>query len=90
MAAFYIMENFNIDASAELKHLPPGGVYIAGEMINGLTAAEAAELVMIAPEGYLVPADEAGKSIAEWAARQRNPIPVSLSGSLGLSGGTEA
>lgn len=82
MASFYVMENFTTPADAQLRFLPPGGVYIAGDTINGLTAAEAGELLLMAPAGTFQPTDEAGKTVDQWAARRRAPIEVNLSGSL--------
>lgn len=71
MAAFKVLNPFEISADHEPKHLTPGAVYLPGHDITGLMAAEAGELLLFAPEGTFEPIDSEAKTVFDWAARKR-------------------
>ena len=77
MAAFTVLKDFRVSADAAVKHLQPGGVYIAGDVINGLRAAEAGELLALAPTGALEPVDEEAETVATWYANLSATVPIS-------------
>lgn len=81
MASFTVLKDFRVPADAVVKHLQPGGVYISGDVISGLRAAEAGELLALAPVGALEALDEEAETVATWYAN--------LSGNLPLSGEVE-
>ena len=82
MAAFNVLKNFRVPADAAVKHLQPGGVYIQGDVISGLRAAEAGELLALAPAGALEPLDEEAETVATWYAN--------LSGNVTIDSTTDA
>ena len=81
MASFKVLQEFSVPADAQTKHLEPGGVYLVGHDISGLTAAEAAELLKLAPEGTFQPLDAEGETVATYVLR--------VSGRVDSSGSTE-
>lgn len=78
MAAFRVLKNFEIAGDADVRFLSPGAVYIAGDIINGLIAAEANELLARAPAGSFEPADEEAQHIqASFAVRINRKVTPS-------------
>lgn len=71
MAAFQVLAEFEVTPDHSVKHLSPGAVYLPGHDINGLTAAEAGELLLLAPEGTFEPLDAEAQTVAGWAAKKR-------------------
>ena len=91
MARFSVLMDFALPADYVPVHLPAGGVYLAGNVISGLTGAEAAELLQIAPEGTFAAADAEAESITGWLERKRAADhEINVGGSVGVSGETEA
>lgn len=90
MARFRVLTEFILPSDYTPVHLPAGGVYLAGHTISGLTGAEAAELLQIAPEGTFEAADAEGESILGWLERKRADHEISVGGSVGATGITEA
>lgn len=79
MAAFKVLIDFEVAGDTSgLKHLQPGGVYRAGDTVNGLRAAEARELLEHAPAGALEAMDEEAETVATYVLR--------LSGDVGSAG----
>lgn len=76
MAAFKVLQQFEIHHNDTLKHLTSGAVYLPGHDITGLMAAEAGELLLLAPEGTFEPLDAEAQTVAAWAARKREGSPV--------------
>lgn len=74
MAAFSVLEPFEITPEHTVKHLSPGAVYLPGHDITGLSAAEAGELLLLAPEDTFEPLDAEAQTIFEWAARKRQAV----------------
>lgn len=81
MASFHVEKGFRIEEGADVRFLTVGAVYMAGDTITGLSGAEAAELLKIAPEGALTAADEEAETLATRHIR--------LSGSVAPSGDSE-
>lgn len=69
MASFRVLSNFRRDT---------GEVYIAGDTITGLSAAEAKDLLQAAPAGTFTPVDEEAQTVADYIIR--------IGGSLGTEG----
>lgn len=99
MAAFKVHHEFKVTAEHPVKHLSPGAVYLPGHDVTGLTAAEAGELLLLAPEGTFEPLDAEAQTVAGWAARKRAGAAVEsistegeptlkVGGSVGASGKT--
>lgn len=65
MAAFLVIEEVRIPADAQTRFIAPGAVYIPGDQIGGLTQAEAAELITIAPHAF-EPLDDMAHTVVEW------------------------
>ena len=70
MASFNTLELLIIPDDYEGKLLVPGAVYLPGHDVTGLTAAEAAELLTIAPEGTFQPLDAEAGSVVDWYTRK--------------------
>ncbi len=85
MASFNVLHDFEIPADAALKLLAPGAVYLKGHSVTGLTAAEAGELLLLAPEGTFEPVDKEADTVNEWAATKR----LELSGNVSVDGAVE-
>lgn len=90
MARFLVLKDFALPVDYVPVHLQPGGVYLAGHAISGLSGAEAAELLQIAPDGTFAAADAEAESITGWLERKRADHEISVGGSVGVSGETEA
>lgn len=83
MASFLINKTFSIPLDAQgLRSLSPGAVYIEGDTITGLRAAEARELLSVAPEGALTAQDEEAEVVTNHF--------IQASGSVRASGESEA
>lgn len=79
MAAFSVLKPFELSADYNGVHLTPGAVYLPGHDITGLSAAEAGELLLFAPEGHFEPLDAEAITVFEWAAKKRaDAHPVSI------------
>jgi hypothetical protein len=81
MARFKVLQNFRIEPDVQTTVLTPGGIYVAGDEISGLNAAEASELLRLAPDGTFEAVDEEAQTIATRV--------LNLSGNVGMSGSTE-
>lgn len=81
MAKFAVLKNFKVAADTETRHLQAGGVYMAGDEISGLSAAEASELLKLAPAGTFEARDEEAETIATYVLR--------LSGGVGVDSNLE-
>jgi hypothetical protein len=64
MAAFTVLVDFRVTEDMHPTRLTPGAFYRSGETVNGLSAAEALELLRIAPEGTFGAADEEAQTVA--------------------------
>ena len=70
-AVFRVLQPFRTPADAQLKFLEPGGVYMTGDLITGLNQSDAAELLMLAPDGTFEAVDEMARVVQDWAAAKR-------------------
>lgn len=81
MASFKVLKEFSVGVNTPTKHLHPGGIYMVGHNVTGLTAAEAAELLKLAPAGTFEPIDAEADTVADYIIR--------VGGNVGASGETE-
>lgn len=65
MAAFTVLSDFRIPDDYQGRFIQPGAFYIGGDVVNGLTAAEARELYELAGDA-LEPIDEEAYSIHDY------------------------
>lgn len=78
MAAFKVLKEFAIAPEHDVRHLTVGAVYQPGHDVTGLIAAEAGELLLLAPEGTFEPLDAEAQTVAGWAARKRTEAEADI------------
>lgn len=90
MAAFKVLQPFRIAQDAQVRFLSPGAIYLVGDTITGLIAAEANELLALAPDGTFEPADAEAETVADRrAAKQTEAAATDTEATHGLRvGGT--
>jgi hypothetical protein len=102
MAAFKVLRDFTVTSAMPVKMVAPGATYISEDVISGLTAAEAAELLQLAPAGTFEAFDAEARTVTDWLARKiaageialpeeaPDPNPnikrIHVSGSVGAAG----
>lgn len=74
MASFKVNYDFAVPADAVLKQLAAGAVYLAGHNVTGLTAAEAVELLRLAPAGTFTALDAEADTVADYFVRMSGKV----------------